>query len=195
MSEMTDTLDITGETPGDPIRDLQDKFIEAWGDIATMWGVNRSMGRIHALLFLSPEPQTIEAVTQRLSISHGNCSTGLRDLMSWGVVRRFHRPGERRALYNAEKDPWTWFNTCIAERRRRELGPMLVRLEDLRQESESLPADGSNTARAVRDFDEFLNEFDQLIEAFLTVGSGRLGEILRGLAKRLPARKKKRAEG
>ncbi len=53
----------------------------------------------------------------------------LRELISWGVVHKVHRQGERREYYRAELDVWTLFRRILSERKRRELDPTLVVLE------------------------------------------------------------------
>ena len=107
------------DRPATALTEVEDRFISLWGDISALWGVNRSVGRIHALLFLSRQPLDMETITERLQISHGNCSTSIRDLLAWNSIRRVHVSGERRVLYESEQDPWTWFHACIRERRRR----------------------------------------------------------------------------
>src|SRR5688572_23682748 len=112
--------------------EVEARFVACWGEISALWGVNRTIGRVHALLFLSAEPMDAETIAGRLEISHGNCSTSLNALLGWGVVRRLHRPGDRRAAYEAEHDAWTWFHSCVRERRRREIDPVISSLHDVR---------------------------------------------------------------
>ncbi|HZH97774.1 MAG TPA: MarR family transcriptional regulator [Fimbriimonadaceae bacterium] len=101
----------------------QDQFILDWGRMSSSWGINRTMAQIHALLFITGEPQTVDEIMDRLRISRGNASMNLRDLMDWGIVRRFRRPGERRDTYASESDPWQMFVRVVRERKRRELDP------------------------------------------------------------------------
>ncbi|MEM7166817.1 MAG: hypothetical protein AAF581_15240 [Planctomycetota bacterium] len=174
--------------------EVEDRFIECWGQIAGLWGVNRSIGRIHALLYLSPEPISSEAITERLRISHGNCSTSLRELLTWSVVRRVHRPGERKALYESEQDPWTWFHATIRERRRREVVPVLESLSDVRDfASQNLKGARGKTRKELEEsyqridrFTNFVEEFVVLIDAFLAAGHGPMGKALRTVAKLVP---------
>lgn len=87
------------------------------------WGINRTMASIHALLIVSPEALTVDDIMARLQISRGNASMSLRDLMDWGIVRRFRLPGERKDRYASEADPWQMFVRVARERKRRELDP------------------------------------------------------------------------
>jgi DNA-binding transcriptional regulator GbsR (MarR family) len=101
----------------------QEQFILEWGRMSSSWGINRTMAQIHALLFISAEPLSVDEIMQRLLISRGNASMSLRDLMDWGIVRRFRRPGERKDTYSSDTDPWQMFARVVRERKRRELDP------------------------------------------------------------------------
>lgn len=105
------------------LQQAQDQFILEWARMSSSWGINRTMAQIHALLFANMEPMTVDQIIERLRISRGNASMSLRDLMDWGIVRRFRRPGERKDTYASESDPWTMFAKVARERKRRELDP------------------------------------------------------------------------
>src|SRR4051812_30279959 len=95
-----------GECMEEPIEQIQDRFINEWGDLVTVWGLNKTMGQIHALLYTPGQPMTADEIMERLNISRGNVSMNLRALMSWGVVHRQHRKGDRKQYFIAEEDPW-----------------------------------------------------------------------------------------
>lgn len=184
----------TTPTPGplhDEIQSLEDRFIENWGDISALWGVSKSIGRIHALLFVVQQPLSMEEVAQRLQISHGNASTSIRDLLAWGVIHKSHKPGERKTYYEAEQDPWTWFHTCIRERRRREVLPVFDRLGEVRKDARDLAAahddpDVNHANERIETFTNFMDEFLALIDAFLAMGHGPLGKAMLTMAKLMP---------
>lgn len=111
------------KTENSALREAQDQFILEWGRMSSSWGINRTMAQIHALLFISPKALAVDEIMDRLRISRGNASMSLRDLMDWGIVRRFRHPGERKDLYASETDPWVMFARVVRERKRRELDP------------------------------------------------------------------------
>lgn len=115
------------------------RFVGHWGGMARAWGINSSMGELFALLYISGEDWTAEDLRNWLHVSRGNVSMNLRELMTWGVVHKLHRPGERRELFRAETDVWTLFRRIMAERRRRELEPTLEVLDELASASEASP--------------------------------------------------------
>jgi DNA-binding transcriptional regulator GbsR (MarR family) len=105
------------------------QFVEHWGMMARSWGINASMGELFALLYITGDEWTADSLKEWLDVSRGNVSMNLRELMTWGVVHKVHRQGERREFYRAEADVWTLFRRILSERKRRELDPTLVVLE------------------------------------------------------------------
>jgi DNA-binding transcriptional regulator GbsR (MarR family) len=112
------------------IEDVQDRFVSEWGDLASVWGLNKTMGQIHALLYITGQPMTADEIMERLNISRGNVSMNLRALMDWGVVHRQHRKGDRKQYFVAEEDPWRWLKNVARERRKREVEPIIEAFSD-----------------------------------------------------------------
>src|SRR6478609_4642755 len=107
------------------LRNSQDTFIRRWGEMGQTWGINRTMAEIHALLYITATPQCTDDVMERLHISRGNASMSLRALCDWGIIRRQHRRGERREYFESLSDVWEMFSIIAAERKRREMDPVL----------------------------------------------------------------------
>jgi DNA-binding transcriptional regulator GbsR (MarR family) len=107
------------------------RFVEAWGAMGALWGINRSVARVHALLMASDEPLSLDEIADRLRMSKGNASMSLRDLRNFGVVRQVEAPGDRRDFYVTEPDVWTMFFRILTERKRREFDPALEAIRGL----------------------------------------------------------------
>ena len=120
-------------------REVIRQFVEHWGMMARAWGINPTMGELFALLYITGTDWTAEELKDWLRVSRGNVSMNLRELLAWGVVRKLHRPGERRELFRAETDVWTLFRRILKERKRRELDPTLTVLDRIFQLSETDP--------------------------------------------------------
>src|SRR5512138_1890333 len=105
--------------------ETQRRFVEAWGAMGALWGINRSVARVHALLMASEEPLSLEQIAAQLKMSKGNASMSLRELRTFGVVRQVEVPGDRRDFYVTEPDVWTMFFRILRERKRREFDPAL----------------------------------------------------------------------
>jgi DNA-binding transcriptional regulator GbsR (MarR family) len=116
------------------------EFVAHWGLMARAWGINSSMGELFALLYITGTDWTAEDLRRWLSVSRGNVSMNLRELLAWGVVHRVHRSGERRELFRAETDVWTLFRKILSERKRRELDPSLSVLDRAARLAEEDPA-------------------------------------------------------
>ena len=115
------------------LRTAQDTFIRRFGEMAHTWGINLTMGEIFAFLYITGQPQCTDDVMERLNISRGNASMSLRALGNWGIIRRMHRPGERRDYFESLGDVWEMFSIIAAERKRRELDPVLETIRQCRQ--------------------------------------------------------------
>jgi DNA-binding transcriptional regulator GbsR (MarR family) len=109
---------------------IKENFILHWGEMGSLWGINRTMAQIHALLYISPEPLSANDIMDELQISRGNVSMALRELIAWGIVNRVHMKGERREFYTTEKDVWTMFRVIARERKKREVDPTISVLRD-----------------------------------------------------------------
>ena len=104
---------------------IAEKFVLHWGEMGSRWGVNRTVGQIHALLYLAEQPIHAEEICETLSIARSNVSTSLKELMDWGLVRVVHAMGDRRDHFEALHDIWEVFRVIAQGRRRREIDPTL----------------------------------------------------------------------
>ena len=79
-----------------------DNFIEGIGHLASTAGLNRVIGQLYAILFLSNEPLCLDDMGERLKISKGNASVNIRELEKLGVVKKVWVKGSRKDFYEAE---------------------------------------------------------------------------------------------
>ena len=110
---------------------LQQEFVLHFGEMGNRWGINRTVGQIYALLFISREALNADQITEALSISRSNTSMGLKELQSWKLVRLKHYQGDRRDYFTTPDDLWEIVRTLIAERKKREIDPTLTKLREL----------------------------------------------------------------
>ena len=115
------------------LTEANQQFISSWGAFGTHWGINRTMAQIHALLLISPDPQTQDDIMEELNISRGNTNMNIRELINWGLVERVLITGERKEYFSAEKDIWKVVKQIVKERKKRELEPMLQLLDKLEE--------------------------------------------------------------
>jgi HTH-type transcriptional regulator, glycine betaine synthesis regulator len=160
-SKSLEILKVDMPEVGEPnvnLRKAQDLFVLEWGRMSSSWGINRTMAQIHALLFVTGHPLEVNAIMDRLQISRGNASMNLRELMDWGIVRRFRQPGDRKDTYFSETDPYQMFLRVVRERKRRELDPTS---DAIREVLGKLPdSDPSDEVQGLR------NRLSALLEIF-----------------------------
>lgn len=110
-------------------------FVSHFGEMGSRWGINRTVGQIYALIYMSPRPINADDIAEALEFSRSNVSMGLKELQSWRLVRMKHLPGDRREYFDAPSDAWEIFRTLAEERRRREIEPTLTMLRNALLES------------------------------------------------------------
>lgn len=113
---------------------LQQEFVLHFGEMGSRWGINRTVGQIYALLFLSDQPLNAEEITDRLGFSRSNVSMGLKELQSWNLVRLQHLPDDRRDYFATPADLWEIVRILVEERKKREIDPTLTKLRALEME-------------------------------------------------------------
>jgi DNA-binding transcriptional regulator GbsR (MarR family) len=103
-------------------------FVAHFGEMGSRWGINRTVGQIYALIFVSPAALNADDIAERLEFSRSNVSMGLKELQAWRLVHLRHFSGDRREYFEAPSDAWEIFRTLAEERRRREIEPTLSML-------------------------------------------------------------------
>jgi DNA-binding transcriptional regulator GbsR (MarR family) len=162
--------------------------------MGSRWGINRTVGQIYALLFLSARPLPADEIAEALGFSRSNVSMGLKELQSWRLVRLQHLPGDRREHFSTPDDIWQIVRILAEERRQRELDPTLSVLRDLLLDERAHP-DEEHTYLRMRQMHDLLElitkwsidiqklETDQLVE-LIRLG-GRVVRLLE-LKNKLP---------
>jgi DNA-binding transcriptional regulator GbsR (MarR family) len=107
---------------------LAQEFVLHFGEMGSRWGINRTVGQIYALLYVSVRPLNADEIAEALLFSRSNVSMGLKELESWRLVRLQHLPNDRREYFSAPEDIWAIFKTLAEERRKREIDPTLSML-------------------------------------------------------------------
>lgn len=111
-----------------PMPELNRQFVAHFGEMGSKWGINRTVGQIYALVFLSPRALNADEIAEALAFSRSNVSMGLKELQSWRLVKLRHQAGDRREYFEAPSDVWEIFQVLAEERRRREIEPTLSML-------------------------------------------------------------------
>ncbi len=119
----------------------QQSFILHFGEMGSRWGINRTVGQMYALLYVSASPMNADQITEALGVSRSNTSMALKELQAWQLVRLQHLPDDRRDYFSAPDDIWEIFRTLMAERRKREIEPTMSMIRGALMTQQTDPAD------------------------------------------------------
>lgn len=167
-------------------RKASEQFVLLWGEMASAWGINKTMAQLHALLYAESEPLDTDAIMERLSISRGNANMNLRNLMQWQLVNKVHFKGQRKDFYTAEKDVWTIVAILINERQQREIAPIhqnLVECLEPFNDEEDLSEIEKEFKERIENFVEFIEMFDRFTKALLPYINKKNLKFLKQLVK------------
>lgn len=139
------------------------RFVLHFGEMGSRWGINRTVGQIYALLFVSPEPLCADGIVEALGVSRSNVSMGLKELQAWNLVRLQHKPGDRREYFSAPEDVVAILRTLAEERKKREFDPTLTLLRETLMEEPASPLErhAQTRMRAMHDLMEELGDWYQ----------------------------------
>jgi DNA-binding transcriptional regulator GbsR (MarR family) len=162
-------------------------FIDNWGRLARAFGMERDLGRAHALIYIALEPPDDATIAHQLGLPPEEAARHVEELVTWGVVHG-KTVGDTR-YYATNHDPWVWFLQIVAERHRREFHPVLHAMRQtvgaVRELDASTPASRELRHRAER-FTTFVEDLSSLIEVFIRLGARPMAAVLKTLAKIVP---------
>ena len=100
----TVTVNKTEETANGSMSRLAPAEVEVihlFVQFSRAFGQPRSVAEIYGLLFASAQPLPMDAFTERLNLSKGSASQGLKYLEDLGAIRTVYVAGDRRTHYEA----------------------------------------------------------------------------------------------
>jgi len=171
MTEMTAKDDFM---PG-PV----ERFVVHWGEMGSVWGVNRSVAQIHALLYLSETPLTAEDIAERLGMARSNVSTSLRELLSWNLIRRVHAMGDRRDFYEAEADVFEMVRRIAQARKTREIDPAIAVLRTCLADAKSDASVGPGVRKRLGSMLDFTETVDRSFGEIIRLPAPTLMALIR----------------
>jgi DNA-binding transcriptional regulator GbsR (MarR family) len=162
------------------LEEVEDRFVDLWDTMSSLWGISPTMARIHGQLYITGAALSMDDIMARLAISRGNVSMNLSKLVEWGLVRRVHKRGDRRDYYESLNDVWEMFTLVAAQRKRREIDPIISTLRRCKEALSPEALGGLADEPAARDRSGRVND----LLTFLTLVDGlaqRFFETHRGL--------------
>jgi DNA-binding transcriptional regulator GbsR (MarR family) len=157
---------------------LVESFVLHFGEMGSRWGINRTVGQIYALLYVTDRPLPADEITEMLGVSRSNVSMGLKELQSWNLVRLQHIPGDRRDYFSTPDDIWQIVRTLAEQRRRREIDPTLSVLRDLIVSQPSSDSDRRAQAR-LREMHDLIELLTQWADEVQKLDTAQLTQLLK----------------
>jgi DNA-binding transcriptional regulator GbsR (MarR family) len=150
---------------------LERQVVAVFVDGVRVLGLPRSIGEIYGLLFISQTGLSLDDLVQRLHISKGSASQGLRMLKSLGAVREADGGAERRTYYEPAIELKRLAGGFIREQVRPHLESGKTKINKL-----------AENARSIDDPErrEFLSERVERLETWMRSG-GRVLPVLQKL--------------
>jgi HTH-type transcriptional regulator, glycine betaine synthesis regulator len=161
------------------LEEVERQFVDLWRTMSSLWGISPTMAEIHGLLYITGAALSMDDIMAKLGISRGNVSMNLTKLVEWNLVQRVHKRGDRRDYYESLRDVWEIFTLIAAQRKRREIDPILTTLrrcrDDLTPEAiggRAISPEARERFRRVNDIYSFLSLMDSLAQRFFESHKG-----------------------
>ena len=120
------------------LSELDIEAIEMFISFLKLIGLPKSVGEIYGLLFVATRPLSMEDLMDRLQISLGAASQGLKLLRSVGAVKVVYAPGERRDHYVADLELSKFATSFIKSEMKPRLERALQRVERMERLAEEM---------------------------------------------------------
>lgn len=89
------------DVAGSQLNLVEVEVIQLFVQFAGALGQPRSVAEIYGLLFVAEKPLVMDTLIERLNLSKGSASQGLKYLQELGAVRTVYVAGDRRTHYEA----------------------------------------------------------------------------------------------
>lgn len=90
-------------------RNIRDRIIEMNSDNQTLIGMHSTVKRLLTVMYYNEAPMTLDDMTQMLGMSKASMSNAVRELDEIGLVEKVWIKGERKDIYQVEKDNYDSF--------------------------------------------------------------------------------------
>ncbi|MCS7075651.1 MAG: hypothetical protein NZ455_03025 [Bacteroidia bacterium] len=166
-------------------------FVTQWGEMASNWGISKTMGQIYALLFSHPTYMDTDQIMQRLNISRGNANMNIRNLVEWGLLKKVTVENSRKEYFEAERDMFVVSTTIIKQRQIRELQPINQLLNEVLHklryndngEIRTLTPEEKEYEKKILEIVNFLELFNSVSMAMLPLLSKKKLEVINKIHK------------
>ena len=163
---------------------IKQNFIEGLSRISQFWGFPKGMGAIFAVLYISPNPLSLDELVEQTGLTKGAISTNVRALSRMGLIHPVSHLGDRKDYYEAETDFYKSIRAILKERQNNEFDRAVDSVRVTLQKLEAGEPDPQRDflIERVRALNAFFNTLDALNSAVARLeglGSGTIQMILK----------------
>jgi len=119
---------------------LTAQVLEFFSDAVKVIGLPKSVGELYGLLFISKEPLSLDGMVERLGMSKGGASQGLKMLRTLGAVREVEGLSCRKVFYEADVELKSLVGGFIREEVRPHLDSAKLKIQGM----EAVDVDGDD---------------------------------------------------
>ncbi|MFN3966941.1 MAG: ABC-three component system protein [Endomicrobiia bacterium] len=153
-----------------------DNFIESVGNFGASLGISKVVAQLYALLYIWPEPLSLDDMCELLKISKGNASMNIRYLEQWNAVKKTWQKGSRKDYY--EVNPYIEkivFNR-LKEGLERRINDFMQNIEKIEENLQAIEKNSKNNEIAkifkerlkkIKDINKKINRFFSIIKPFI----------------------------
>lgn len=153
-------------------------FVLHFGEMGSRWGINRTVGQIYALLYLSDGPLNADQIVESLGFSRSNVAMGIKELDAMNLIMLRHIPNDRKDYYATHEEIWDIVRNLIEARRKREIDPTLSMLRSVIMESPSSKEEKHAQAK-MEEMYELIDMLTQWYEEMQKMETERLVSLLK----------------
>jgi DNA-binding transcriptional regulator GbsR (MarR family) len=127
---------------------FDEAMVEFFLKAADLLGIPKSVAAIYGICFASPDPLCFSDIEERLDISRGSISQGVRVLRGMGALRSIGKPDERREAFEPDLRLRKLIEHWLETRLQRQLSAGQGKLDQL---AKLVPGGRSASAKELRD--------------------------------------------
>ena len=165
-------------TAGTPLLNPAEvEVVQLFAQFSYALGQRRSVGEIYGLLFVSHLPLTFNDLKERLQLSSGSTSQGVKFLRDLGAVREVELPDQRRTHYEAVAELRNLAGSFLRRQIATQFGDSGPRLERITEHAQALTGPARDHALArVKMLRSWTSNAKMVTPVLLKLLGGRNGE-------------------
>ena len=165
---------------------IKQDFVEGMSGISQFWGFPKGVGVIFGVLYLSPNPLSLDELVLQTGLTKGAISTNVRALARLGLIHPVNRLSDRKDYYQVETDFYKAIRSILKERQNNEFDRAVASVKDTLEKLESGNGEPdperaflTERIRALKDFFDALDSLGSAIARLDSLGLNTVQTVLK----------------